>query len=108
MTVGHVKGANRMRSTRLISCLAIVGTLIGFGALPASADVPVVSATPHLKLADGQTISVSASGFAPDTEMAVVECPTSVVSPDACDLNTVTFTYTDSTGAYTDFPFVVS
>lgn len=97
-----------MRSTRLISCLAIAGTIIGFAAVPASAGVPVVSATPHAKLADGQTISVSASGFAPDTEMAVVECPTSVVSPDACDLNTVTFTFTDSTGAYTNFPFVVS
>jgi hypothetical protein len=97
-----------MRPTRLISCLAIVGALVAFGVVPASADGPTVSATPHKKLADGQQVMVSASGFAANTEMAVVECPTNSVSPDACDLNTVTFTDTDATGAYTDFPFTVS
>ena len=97
-----------MRRTRLISCLAIVGTLIAFAAVPASAAVPTVSATPNTNLADGQTVMVSASGFAADTPMAVAECPTSTVSPADCDLNTVTFTVTDSTGAYADFPFAVS
>ncbi|HEY5011292.1 MAG TPA: neocarzinostatin apoprotein domain-containing protein, partial [Acidimicrobiia bacterium] len=64
--------------------------------------------TPNRKLADGQQIMVSASGFAPDTSMAVVECPTSTVSPADCDLNTVNFTFTDGTGAYSGFPFTVS
>ena len=40
--------------------------------------------------------------------MAVVECPTATVSPDACDLNTVQFTGTDATGAYADFAFPVA
>jgi hypothetical protein len=97
-----------MRSTRLISCLAIVGTVIGLAGAPASAADPTVTATPHNLLADGQEISVSATGFAPDTEMAIVECPTTVVSPSACDLATVDFTFTDSAGAYTDVPFIVS
>jgi len=97
-----------MRPTRLISCLAIVGALVTFAAVPATADGPIVSATPHRGLADGQQVMVSASGFAPDTFMAVVECPTSTVSPEACDLNTVSFTDTDGSGAYADFPFTVS
>jgi hypothetical protein len=97
-----------MRPTRLISCLAIVGALVTFAAVPATADGPTVSATPHRALADGQQIMVSASGFAPDTSMAIVECPTSTVSPAACDLNTVNFTFTDGTGAYADVPFTVS
>jgi hypothetical protein len=96
-----------MRPTRLISCLAVVGTLV-VAAVPASAAGPTVSATPHKKLADGQVIMVSASGFAPDTSMAVVECPTTTVSPSACDLSTVDFTFTDGSGAYSGFPFTVS
>jgi hypothetical protein len=97
-----------MRSTRLISCLAIVGTLVALAGAPASAADPTVSATPSTMLADGQSISVSASGFAPDTFMAVVQCPTSTITPGTCDLNTVAFVYTDSNGSYSDFPFTVS
>ena len=97
-----------MRSTRLIPCLALVGALIGLTGAPASAAVPTVSATPNTNLADGQVVSVSASGFAANTEMAVVECPTTVISPSTCDLATVVFTVTDATGAYTDFQFTVS
>jgi hypothetical protein len=96
-----------MRANRLISCFAVVGALVAFGAVPASAADPTVSATPSTDLADGQQISVSASGFAPDTYMAVVECPTTTISPGTCDLSTVQFTYTDGSGAYT-FPFTVS
>jgi hypothetical protein len=97
-----------MRSTRLISCVAIVGALVGFAGAPVSAADPTVSATPNTDLADGQQVSVSASGFAPNTFMAVVECPTTTISPGTCDLNTVLFVTTDSDGAYADFPFIVS
>ena len=97
-----------MRPTRIVSCLTLVGTLIAFAAVPVSAAVPTVSATPNANLADGQSVMVSASGFTANTTMAVVECPTSVVTPVACDLNTVTFATTDGTGAYADFPFTVS
>jgi hypothetical protein len=97
-----------MRSTRLISCLAIVGTIVAFGAVPASAAGPTVSVTPNKKLADGQQVSVSASGFQPNALVAVIECPTSTVSPSACDPITVNFATADSTGAFSDFPFTVS
>jgi Neocarzinostatin family len=98
-----------MRFTRLISGLAAASLLIAFTAAPASADAsPTVSATPNKKLADGQQISVSATGFTADALIAVVECPTTTVSPDACDLNTVNFATADGSGAFSDFAFTVS
>jgi hypothetical protein len=97
-----------MRCTRWISCLAMVGTLVAFVAVPAGAVDPTISATPHRKLADGQTINVSASGFPANIPMVVVECPTTTVTPDTCDLNTVQVAFTDATGAYADFPFPVA
>jgi Neocarzinostatin family len=97
-----------MRPHRLISCAVIVGALVAFGAVPASAKGPFVTATPHRLLADGQQVMVSAGLFAPNTSMAVVECPTDVITPGTCDLNTVIFTETDASGSYTDVPFTVS
>jgi hypothetical protein len=97
-----------MRPTRLITCLTIVGTLVAFGAVPASAKGVSVSATPNTKLADGQQISVSGAGFAPQAFVAVVECPTTTVSPSACDLNTLNFANADDNGAFSDLPFTVS
>jgi hypothetical protein len=92
----------------LIAFLTIVGTLVAFGSVPATAAGPTISVTPNKKLADGQQVLVSASGFDPNTDMAIVECPTSTISPDACDLNTVAVTFTDDTGAYTDVAYSVS
>jgi hypothetical protein len=37
-----------------------------------------------------------------------VECATSTVSPDTCDLNTVGLATTDGKGAYSDVPFAVA
>jgi hypothetical protein len=96
-----------MRPNRLISCLAIAGVLVAVAAVPASADGPTVSATPNQNLVDAQPVMVSASGFAADRQMAVVECGTVTVSPATCDLNTVAFVVTDDTGAYSGFAFTV-
>lgn len=60
-----------MRATRVFACLAMVGALVAFSVVPASADAPTVSVTPNKKLADGQTVSVTASGFAANTLLAV-------------------------------------
>jgi hypothetical protein len=97
-----------MRATRFVSALATAGLVVAGIASPAGAKAPVVSATPHRKLADGQQIMVSASGFAPDTDMAIVECPTATISPAACDLNTVSLANTDSTGSYSNVPYTAT
>jgi hypothetical protein len=97
-----------MRPTRLVPGFAIAALVVAGMAVPASAAARTISATPNKQLVDGQTISVSASGFAPDTEMAIVECPTAAVSPSVCDIDTLTFVTTDANGAYADVPFTVS
>jgi hypothetical protein len=102
------KGTNPMRATRIISCLAAVGLGVAFAAAPASAAAPTVTATPNKKLVDGQQITVAASGFTPNATMAIVECPTTTVSPSACDLDELGFFDTDATGAFTGAPFVVA
>jgi len=97
-----------MRFTRLVLSLATAGCLVVGVATPASAKGPTLSATPNKKLVDGQAVTVSAAGFSPNTEMAVVECATTTVSPATCDLSTVIFVTTDDTGAYSDVPFNVA
>lgn len=97
-----------MRITRLVLSLATAGLMVAATAAPASAKGPFVTASPHKLLVDGQSVSVSAGGFSPNTEMAIVECPTTTVTPGTCDLSTVVILDTDSSGAYSDVPFTVA
>jgi hypothetical protein len=102
-----------MRPNRLLSSLAATGLLLGVvGAFVASGSAggasPTISATPNRQLVDGQQVTVSESGFAPSTEMAIIECPTATVSPSACDLGTLVFADTDANGAVSDVPFNVA
>lgn len=97
-----------MRITRVVFSILTAGLMLAATAAPASAKGAYITATPNKKLADGQQIMVSAGGFDPDTLMAIVECPTATVSPDACDLATVSLADTDSTGSYSDVPYTVS
>jgi hypothetical protein len=58
-----------------------------------------VSVTPDVNLIDGQQVSVSASGFAANASIAVIECTVGAVSQDNCDLSTLLFTNADGSGA---------
>jgi hypothetical protein len=85
-----------------------VGLLVAGFASPAAAAAPTITVKPNHKLVDGQTVSVSATGFLPNTDMAIVMCPTSTISPSDCDLNTVVIASTDGNGAYSDVPYNVA
>ena len=107
----HLNGANPMRRpVRLISCLAIVGTLVAFAGGPGHRPTaPTVSATPNRKLADGQQVIGVGQRIRPrHRRWRSSSARPSAVSPDVCDLNTVSFTFTDADGAYADVPFTVS
>jgi hypothetical protein len=108
MNGGLMNARISSRPIRLVSMVALVAMCVGMAAAPAGADGPTVTATPNKKLVDQQQISVSASGFAPDIEVAIVECPTTTVSPTACDLNELNFADTDATGSFSDAPLVVA
>lgn len=51
-----------------------------------------VQVTPNKGLHDGDTVTVTASGFAPGASVAIIECNSSAVADgiDACDVNTST------------------
>jgi hypothetical protein len=90
-----------MRKARSIS-LAILGGLfaVGLAAGPASA-ATAVSVTPNLNLHDGDTVSVSASGFTANASLVVLECNPTATTPDDCDVSTAQFLQADSSGSLT-------
>jgi Neocarzinostatin family len=66
--------------------------------------VPTLTVIPSAELADGQTVVVNGTGFTPNDSVGMAECASSAVSPSNCDLSTVQFAQTDSTGAFsTDY-----
>jgi hypothetical protein len=90
-----------MRRARFISGAILGGLLaVGLAAGPASA-ATAVSVTPNVNLKDGDTVSVNATGFTANANLAVIECDTSATSIDNCDVSTALFTNADPTGALT-------
>jgi hypothetical protein len=69
-------------------------------AVPASAATALV-VTPNTDLVDFQTVSATGSGFAPNADVALLECQVGAFDPTGCDLGTLTFLTTDETGSYT-------
>lgn len=69
-------------------------------AIPASAATALV-VTPNTDLVDFQTVSATGSGFAPNADVALLECQAGAFDPSGCDLNTLTFLTADETGSYT-------
>ena len=62
------------------------------------APLPAVTVTPNTDLVDAQQVSVSASGFAANASIAVIECTTGATTQDNCDLSTLLFTSADPSG----------
>ena len=52
-----------------------------------------VSVSPHTELSDGDTVTVTASGFEPGANLVIVECTDDAVTDgiDACDVSTSSF-----------------
>jgi hypothetical protein len=87
-----------MRRARFISA-AILGGLcaVGLVAGPASA-ATAVSVTPNVNLHDGDLVTVDASGFTANADLAVIQCDTTATSIDNCDVSTALFTVADGGG----------
>jgi len=86
------------RRVPLAVAAALAMTLVW--AAPASAATALV-VTPNTNLVDFQTVSVTGSGFAPNTSVPLLECEVGAIDANGCDLNTLTFRNTDATGSYT-------
>jgi hypothetical protein len=72
-------------------------------AAPAIAAGPHVTATPHLGLTNGRSITVKVVAFPPSTPVTIAQCTGPITSRDQalmkCDLNTLTVVHTDGAGA---------
>jgi len=86
-----------MRRIKMTVVAAIAATLVLAAAAPASA-APAVTVTPDTNLVDAQPVSVSASGFAANASIAVIECTTGATTQDNCDLSTLLITNADLSG----------
>lgn len=62
--------------------------------------MPRLLATPDTGLADGQTIAVTGSQFAPDSGVGMAECEPGATGPSQCDLSTLLIVQTDDTGSF--------
>jgi hypothetical protein len=61
---------------------------------------PTLTAVPSAELADGQSITVTGTGFTPNEVVGMAECAAGALNPSECDLSTVDEVQTDSTGAF--------
>ena len=79
--------------------VATIGAMLAMGlaAAPAGA-APSVSVTPNSGLLDAQQVSVSASGFTANTQIAIIECTSGATSQNDCDLSTLNYTNADGLG----------
>jgi hypothetical protein len=84
---------------------AVVATMTFATAQAAHADegpAAAITVDPSTDLNNGQGVTASVSGFAADTQIALIECLNSDSAiPDGCDFDTLLFETTDSTGALT-------
>jgi hypothetical protein len=74
---------------------------------PVTVCTPALSATPDTGLADGQTITVTGTGFSANTGIGMVECEPGAIGPDQCDLSTLLELTSDGSGDFTT-PYTVA
>jgi len=68
---------------------------------------PALTANPSTGLADGQTITVTGSGFTPFVGVGMVECQEGATGPSGCDLSTLREVGTDGSGSFST-PYTVT
>ncbi len=62
--------------------------------------IPALSATPDTGLGDGQSISVTGTGFSANTEIGMAECEPGAVSEADCDISTGVLLESDGSGDF--------
>jgi hypothetical protein len=94
-----------MRRFRIIIGVALIGLASVVLATPAGASGPTITVSPNTGLADGQTVTVTASGFTIPTPtfIGIEECSIQAKAPyeNDCDTSTATF-FEVTTDNYTE------
>ncbi len=63
--------------------------------------MPTITVVPSAGLADGQTVTVTATGFLPNTSITLTECTSSSSDSLPCDQSTELYVPDDGSGAFT-------
>jgi len=63
--------------------------------------IPALSAEPDTGLADGQTVTVTGTGFSAHAEIGMVECEPGATGSGQCDLSTLLEVFSDGSGDFT-------
>jgi hypothetical protein len=94
-------------TTGPIPVSSVVTTTTTTSVGPPPACTPSLTANPSAQLADGQTITVTGSGFTPDTVVGMAECESGTSGEAGCDLSTVQEVFSDNTGSFST-PYTVT
>ncbi|MEO6886450.1 MAG: neocarzinostatin apoprotein domain-containing protein [Jatrophihabitantaceae bacterium] len=85
-----------------VGALLLCASAVIWSATPAAAATPSVTVTPSSGLTDGQSVTVTGSGFTVVPLIVVVQCATTATSSGAgCDTNDVQFVSSDPGGSFT-------
>jgi hypothetical protein len=91
------------------SALAFVVTNTGASAEQMQAPQPAISLEPSTGLEEGDTVTVSGSGFSPEADIGISMCAAVVTSGENCDFSGAQVATTDATGSFTKpLPVVAS
>jgi hypothetical protein len=85
-----------MRLHRFAAPLAVLGV----GMAAACTTGPSISVAPSTGLVDGQAVTVTGRGYAPNSSLGMVQCVAGADSIDDCDGRTATSFSADATGGY--------
>lgn len=81
--------------------LTLAAGLTATVALSACTPVPTVAVSPATGLTDGQTVTVTGSGYSASAPVGILQCPADATSPDRCDGRTADSFSTDAAGRFT-------
>src|SRR5580704_10339652 len=79
-------GGLASRANNSSSCGSGSGSMGSGSGSSSTCGPPVLAVNPDSGLADGQTVSVTGSGFSPFTGVGMVECARGAKGPSQCDL----------------------
>ena len=86
----------------------IVGGFVTLGVTSASAAGPSIVATPSTALANGQSVTVTGTGFLANETVYALECTVGATSELGCDVSTASVATTSATGTFTTAVTVVT
>jgi len=97
MALGSVR-----RWVSLVAVSAAVAVAVSGGASSGAAVVlPVVTVSPSTGLVDLQQVTVTATGFSANAQVATVQCRAGAIGVADCDLGTLVYRQADANGAFT-------